>query len=449
MRAPRDHHADGHQGRIFAHWRGAAVVVGAAALALTAGTMPAWAAGGYTVTATIGVGQGPDAVAVDPAAGTVYVTNPDSNTVSVIDMATNTVKATINLPMASEPDAVAVDPAAGTAYVANHDPDNGGSISVIDTATSSVTGTIRLAHHPDGVAADPGSRTLYVDYGDSNTVSVIDTATKTVKATITVASDTYSIVADPAARTVYVANSDNTVSVIDTATKTVKATIPVGSGPGSMAVDPAAGTVYVGNEGANTVSVIDTATNTVKATITVASDAGPVVAADPAAGIVYAATSSTDGSPGVMAVIDAATSTVTTTFPTSPEPSGVAVDLGTHTLYVTDDGADTVSVIRPPRPTPAITVTSSHNPSVFGQKVTFTATAAPVNGGTITFRSGSKVLCRAVALTKISGSKYHATCTTSTLRAGRDTITAAYPGDTSYATASDTLAQTVTRAPAR
>ena len=61
------------------------------------------------VTATIGVGSGPEGVAVDPAAHAVYVTNYDANIVSVIDAATRAVTATIGV--GSHPFGVAVDPA--------------------------------------------------------------------------------------------------------------------------------------------------------------------------------------------------------------------------------------------------------------------------------------------------------------------------------------------------
>jgi YVTN family beta-propeller protein len=70
----------------------------AAALPVTviaAAAAPASAAGGYTVTATIAVGNLPSVVAVDPTTGTVYVANSGDNTVSVIDEATDTVTATI------------------------------------------------------------------------------------------------------------------------------------------------------------------------------------------------------------------------------------------------------------------------------------------------------------------------------------------------------------------
>ena len=63
------------------------------------------------VTATIGVGSDPFGVAVDPAAGTVYVTNNSADTVSVIDAATRTVTATIGV--GSGPFGVAVTPPPG------------------------------------------------------------------------------------------------------------------------------------------------------------------------------------------------------------------------------------------------------------------------------------------------------------------------------------------------
>jgi YVTN family beta-propeller protein len=81
-----------------------------------------------------------------------YVTNENSNTVSVIDTATNTVVATIPLPagVTHGPDGVAVAPDGKRAYVANV---GTGNISVIDTASNTVVGTpIPVGNEPDGVA---------------------------------------------------------------------------------------------------------------------------------------------------------------------------------------------------------------------------------------------------------------------------------------------------------
>ena len=71
--------------------------------------------------------------------------------------------------------------------------------------------------------------------------------------------------------------------------------------------------------------------------------------------------------------------------------AAVAVDPSTHTAYVTNGNASTVSVISAALPAPVTTVTSSRNPSPAGQNVTFTATVGPADGGTITFSSGSKL----------------------------------------------------------
>jgi len=67
----------------------------AMALALVLGAAaPAYA---QTVVATIPVGAGPSSVAVNPRTNRIYVANRDSDTVSVIDGATNTVVTTVGV----------------------------------------------------------------------------------------------------------------------------------------------------------------------------------------------------------------------------------------------------------------------------------------------------------------------------------------------------------------
>src|SRR5690348_14355229 len=78
---------------------------------------------------TITVGSGPIAVAVNPKTDTIYVVNRGSNSVSVINGATNTVTATITV--GSSPEGVAVNPTTDTSYVTNF---NDGTVSVINGA---------------------------------------------------------------------------------------------------------------------------------------------------------------------------------------------------------------------------------------------------------------------------------------------------------------------------
>lgn len=62
-----------------------------------------------------------------------YVANVGSNTVSVIDPATNRVVATV--PVGVSPQGVAVSPVTNRVYVTNF---NSGTVSVIDTASNTV-----------------------------------------------------------------------------------------------------------------------------------------------------------------------------------------------------------------------------------------------------------------------------------------------------------------------
>jgi hypothetical protein len=104
----------------------------------------------------------------------------------------------------------------------------------------------------------------------------------------------------------------------------------------------------------------------------------------------------------------------------------------------------------------ATVVTSSLNPSTFNQSVTFTAT---INGqyGLVKGRKGAKpeAVTGTVAwssntgcgtTTVTSGNPGLATCTTSTLVSGTDTITAAYSGDSNHSGSTGTLSQTVSQA---
>jgi YVTN family beta-propeller protein len=151
-----------------------------AASALTAA--PAWAAGGYTLTATIPVGQYPIGVAVSPDGKHAYVANESvPSSVSVIDTATNQVTDTFAIP-SSSPLGVAVSPDGTRAYVVSA---GNPRVFVIGTATNHVTATIPVGNSQGGVAVSPDGTRAYITHsGYPGSVSVIDTATGHVTATI-------------------------------------------------------------------------------------------------------------------------------------------------------------------------------------------------------------------------------------------------------------------------
>ena len=96
------------------------------------------------VIATIDVGDGPTSAVVSPNGTTVYVANTFGDPVSVIDTATNTVTGTIAV--GNDPvQGVAVSPDGTRLYVTNA---SDGTVSVIDTATNTVIDTINVGDNP-------------------------------------------------------------------------------------------------------------------------------------------------------------------------------------------------------------------------------------------------------------------------------------------------------------
>jgi hypothetical protein len=91
------------------------------------------------------------------------------------------------------------------------------------------------------------------------------------------------------------------------------------------------------------------------------------------------------------------------------------------------------------------TLSASTNPSAFGQPVTFSATVTPQGSGTptgsVAFRDGAILLCTSALNAGI------ATCGSSTIMTGTNSISAVYSGDSNFTgSTSNTLSQVVTKA---
>lgn len=94
----------------------------------------------------------------------------------------------------------------------------------------------------------------------------------------------------------------------------------------------------------------------------------------------------------------------------------------------------------------AMSLSSSANPSVFGQPVTFTATVSPVpDGGTVTFAVDGSPLGGPVAVDTTTGQATSASI--ATLARGTHTVTATYSGNASFTPAAAHLTQVVNKAP--
>jgi YVTN family beta-propeller protein len=240
-----------------------------------------------------------------------YITNCDDNTVSVIDTASNTVTATV--PVGACPGGVAVMPDGAHVYVANS---VSATVSVITAASNTVTATVPVGLNPQGIAATPDGSRVYVANSDGNTVSVIATASNTVTATVPVPAGSFpfGIAITPDGAHAYVTSVFGSVSVIATASNTVTA-VPVGLLLFGAAVAPDGAHVYVSNGSAGEVSVIATSSNTVTASVPVGNSPFGV-AVTPDGARVYVANQSDN----TVSVIDTATNIVTATVPVGRRP---------------------------------------------------------------------------------------------------------------------------------
>jgi YVTN family beta-propeller protein len=81
---------------------------------------------------------------------------------------------TATIPVGRTPNGVAVTPNGEYVYITN---EFGGSVSVINTATNTVTKNITLGGNPGPVAVTPNGEYVYVLLGHLGTVLVIDSAT--------------------------------------------------------------------------------------------------------------------------------------------------------------------------------------------------------------------------------------------------------------------------------
>jgi YVTN family beta-propeller protein len=137
---------------------------------------------------------------------------------------------------------------------------NGGdnTVTVLDVMNLRQDRVIAVGADPTGVAANPRRNEVYVVNTGSNSVSVIDTEKKAVVATIPVGRKPYFIAVSPDGARGFVANSaSNTVSVIDLERRRVVATVGVGEAPGLAAISPDGKTLVVSNRLGGSASIID------------------------------------------------------------------------------------------------------------------------------------------------------------------------------------------------
>ena len=288
-----------------------------------------------------------------------YVGDYSNNTVSIIDLNSNTVTGLVSDPdhTFSEVYYIVFTPDGSKAYVSNYP----GTISIIDTATNTVTGLVQDPDHtvtfPYSMNITPDGKKVYVMNYDFSTISVIDVATDSVIGVVQDPDSTfqsnYFMAITPDGTKGYVANYGNgSVSIVDIATDTVTGVVTDPSttfhGPFPLSLTPDGTKLYVGNYGNNTMSIVDVPTDTVT---------GLVSDPDHTFGNIYWITITPDGtkayvdnfvgSNNTFSVVDLTTNTVTgvITDPSFDDTYYLAMDANGKFAYAANYDASTVSII--------------------------------------------------------------------------------------------------------
>jgi len=286
------------------------------------------------------VGTYPAGIAINPATNTIYVTNHDSNTVSVINGATNTMVATI--PVGNNPMAIAVNPVTNTIYVGNFGET---SVSVISGVTNAVTATLTVGTNPAAIAVDSAANIIYVADWGSSQGSIINGATNAVT-TLTSGQFPSAMASNPVTTMAYSVNYNNsspTVSVLDGANASIaNITSAASVGPLMVAVNPITNTIYSAEGNRDWIEYINGATNAlVSVKLGIKAYTQSAILLNPITNFIYIANLGSNS----VTVIDGATRAVVSNLAVGTAPTSLAIDTQTNTIYVANNASYTGTTI--------------------------------------------------------------------------------------------------------
>ena len=195
---------------------------------------------GSAITEVTGVFS-PLGSALEPQQAKLYVISSDIASLSVIDTNTNQVVKTVAFGC-SQPLDVKIDTTLHKAFASNT---SCSELTVFDTLTDSVSGSIPLPGRPQFLAVNSDTHRAYVTYnngvpgenGRLGGLAVIDTASNQVSTSMTLGKDPARVALSPLEGRAYIVDRfRNSVYVLNTENNTITTEISVGNTPTDLAV---------------------------------------------------------------------------------------------------------------------------------------------------------------------------------------------------------------------
>ena len=268
-----------------------------------------------------------------------FVSNERSDSVSVIDIRTNEVEATIDN-VGDRPRGIGFSPDRAYVYVALGEEN---AIGVIDTRTLELVKKVPAGSDPEAFAVHPNGN-VYLSNEDANLATALNPATGEILAEIPVGIEPEGVGVSPdGSRVMVTSESTFMVHVITVPEHEVIANVLVGARPREVAFSADGKWAYVTSEISGEVSKLDVAANTVvqqvKLDVPKAKPKGVVVSPDQKT--LYVST----GSANMIAALNADTLELLDTVEVGKRVWGIALTRDGSRLYTCDGVSNTVSVV--------------------------------------------------------------------------------------------------------
>jgi len=280
-------------------------------------------------------------ITVTPApASYAYAANNSSNSVSLINIITNSVEQVITegIPVNSSPQRLVFSPDKSLLYVEN---EGSHTIAVINTATNKVVATFPAGFDPVGMVISPDGSKLYVTDASTNQLTTISTANYAVIKTVTTGDAPYDLTISADGKKLYIINAgSNLVQFYDTATSYFEYAIITGTSPNSIIISPDNKTLYVANYNSHDVAVIDIASRRILYKIDVGT-AASCLAISPDGARLYVSMINDKK----VTVINTLTRNIVITVNVGQNPAGITTNSDGSKVYVVNSLSPYISVI--------------------------------------------------------------------------------------------------------
>ena len=200
----------------------------------------------------IELGKKPAAIYIDSESNMIFVSNPDSNNISVLDLYNNS---HFFIEAGNSPLGISFDNSKNNIFVSNWYDD---VISVIDLITKKKKYEIKVGKSPAGIYFDKKNKNLYVANRESNNISLIDTENFKVLKALNVQKAPFGVYSEDYLDYIVVTNvQSSSISIVEKKNFNLLKNIKVGKWPYAAVHDKKNNHLYITNQRDDSISIID------------------------------------------------------------------------------------------------------------------------------------------------------------------------------------------------